>query len=89
MNSKQSYLLSVKPPPTSGLIIDDTPKTIPKNDWNIGRFRRGMSGMVIMIPPVTSIRRIVSTGANSVTIFTLTYTSSSHASNGPSDYEAS
>jgi hypothetical protein len=45
--------------------------------------------MVIIIPPVTSNRRIVSIGANSVTIFTLTYTGSSHASNGPSDYEAS
>jgi hypothetical protein len=89
VNSKQTYRLSVKPPPTNGLIIDDTPKTIPKNDWNIGRFRRGMSGIVIIIPPVTSNRRVVSMGANSVTIFALTYTGSSHASNGPSNYEAS
>lgn len=35
-------------------MTDDTPNTIPKNDWNIGRFRRGISGSVIMIPPVTS-----------------------------------
>jgi hypothetical protein len=34
-----------------GAMTDETPNVMPKMEVNIGRFRRGTSGMMIIMPP--------------------------------------
>src|SRR5277367_2250710 len=46
-----TYTLSVKVPPMIGPSTDETPKAIPKMEVKIGRLRRGMSGIMIIMPP--------------------------------------
>jgi hypothetical protein len=49
---KSTYTLSVNVPPNTGPRTLERPAAKPKKDVYTGRFRRGMSGRMIIMPPV-------------------------------------